>query len=204
MSEIKRRRSKFEKSLLYVISLIFAAAVGAVVTWYVNDGLANSEKTKVYDYAYIEKSEPSHKWDGEAKCWNGIGSRSDTYKCVQQSRIYEPCFRDDISNDMKCPLNPKNNDGAKYFHAEFADASEPLMSSYGKEPAPWYIYLASGEKCRFVYGATTTIANKRMDFTCENSKMTLYLPVKDSGDSMKISCQKQTALEQCDISEILR
>lgn len=185
-------------------SLIFAASVGAVVTWYVNNGLSNSEKTKIYDYAYIDKSEPEYKGSGVAECWNGIGSRSDTYKCSQENKIYAPCFRDDISENVKCPVNPKNSNETKYFKAKFTNASEPIMTSFGKEPTPWYIYLTSGDECRYVYGATTTIANKRMDFTCKNSKMTLFLPVKDDNGRMTISCQKQTALEQCNISEMWR
>lgn len=204
MNQIRRRKTKIEKISFWTLSIIFTAAITAVVTWYITNSLTNSEKTKVYDYAYIEKSEPKHAEHGSAECWNGIAARFDAYKCGHDSKIYAPCFRDDIADRVKCPGNPKNDNDAKYFKATFRSDSKPLMDSYGKEPIPWYIYLKSGDECRFVYGATTTIANKRLDFICNSGKATLYLPVKDNSGAMTISCLKNDALEQCEISELWR
>ncbi len=201
MSEIKRRRSKPEKFIVWVISVTVAALIGGVVTWYVTKSLDDGSKTKVYDYAYNATS--SDRSDGKASCWvNGIGGRNDAYKCAQESKIYSPCFRSDISEKVKCPNNPYNNDGVKYFDASFDD-TKPLNASYGKEVSPWYVVLSGGDECRYVYGATNVIANKRMDFNCK-SGLSLYLPIRDSGGVSVISCMKNSRLEDCKIEEMWR
>lgn len=201
MPHITRHRSTAEKLIFWIISVTAAALIGSVVTWYVVKSLDYSDKTRIYDYAYEASGEDGS--DGDVSCWvNGVGGRNDAYKCMLDNRIYAPCFRFDISEKVKCPNDPHSDEQSKYFKAKF-DKTEPLNMSYGKEVSPWYVILSNGDSCRYIYGATNVVANKRMDFSCE-SGLSLYLPVRTSENVSVISCMKNSRLEDCKIKEMWR
>ena len=205
MSRLYRYRDRFGELSWWAVSIVLATVLTAAVTWKVTTSLTDNSKTKVYEYAYNSDGVDKPAADGAVNCWvNGLGGRTDVYKCMQENKIYAPCFRDikDMSDKVKCPVSPRTDPGAKYFEATFSKETEPLMTEYGLTPEPWHIYLSTGEDCSFLYGATEVVANRRMDFGCKNSPVTLYLPLTDIEGVSSIGCMKYSRLEQCRISEI--
>lgn len=197
--------NKAKRIGLWILALVITALVSSIFGWYINDILSNATKTKIFDYAYIEASEEDHEQSGTVECFaNGLGLRTDVYKCSEGNVIHAPCFRDDITENVKCTNDPNSNSNAKYFRATFTQYTEPLIKTYGKEPQPWYVVLDTGEKCRYVYGITTLVANKRLDFLCGDSPIKLYLPVKNENGVSSIACMKNDRLEYCKIKEMWR
>jgi hypothetical protein len=197
--------SKFTKPTLWLVSLLITAFVTSAITWFVTKSLTENSQTKIYDYVFSSKDHTQANY-GNADCWvSGMGNRSDAYKCSEGNLIYVPCFRDmaDMINKVKCPRNPYDESETKYFNAKFTEEIEPLMSRYGETPTPWFILLSSGERCGFLYGATSTVANRRMDFGCKDGE-TLYLPTSERNGVYTISCLRSNKLEECKIKEMWR
>lgn len=199
-NEIKRKRSNFERIILWFITIVLTAAI----TWYITNYLNDTQKTKVYEYTFHSDAATDTLTKESADCWEGASNRSDVFKCSTKSSIYAPCFKDviDASSKVKCPRSPYDDQDVRYFKANFSKDLKPTMDSYEKQANPWYIVLSSGEKCGFLYGATNLVANKRMDFGCEKSPVTLYLPTSKDNEILDIGCMKNNRLERCNIQEI--
>lgn len=198
------RSSRIKKIFVWIFLLILTALITAIITWHVTKTFTEQDKTKVYNYIYVSDTSTDHS-DGKAECWvNGAGGRDDSYKCSQDNSIYAPCFQDmkDISSQVKCPRSPTSDLGAKYFIATFSDEIDPAMSSFGEDPTPWFIKLSSGEECRFTYGATSVVANRRVDFSCKDSPVSLLLPMSDEAGIYRIGCMKNSRLEECLVKEM--
>lgn len=71
------------------------------------------------------------------------------------------------------------------------------------EANPWYIILKNGQTCRLLTGATTVIANRRLDYGCSGGTYdSLYLPLKENGKELEIGCSTQDRIESCSIEEV--
>lgn len=98
---------------------------------------------------------------------------------------------------ISCPINPTEKNPASFkiiSRPEFDEKIKDLKS------APWYIILDNNQGCRFIAGATEVIANRRLDYEC-NDGVSLFLPLKEDSKKLQIGCSNGDRIESCDIKE---
>ncbi len=139
-----------------------------------------------------------------ASCWvNSLSTnRGDAFRCKTTKGIEDPCFRYFTDPDILiCPLNPYKNNN--YYKIDPLDKKLNFSASSHDEKRPWFIKLFSkNAECRFLTGATTGIANMRVDYGCENSDIEfLLLPIHQKDSLLQIGCYIDGRIETCDIKE---
>lgn len=163
-----------------------------------------ARKTAIFYYAFDNDVSQVNKKEIESiECWQGPTGRNDEFKCSKSSSLIFPCFRHFTDYELvKCPKSPSDKDESGLYLTDANKNSEPGNMKIFQEITPWYISLNTGEKCEFISGATTSIANRRMDFGCKDSKTTLHLPLSEDNGVYSISCLKNGRLERCEIKEM--
>lgn len=136
-------------------------------------------------------------------CWtaSSISNRPDAFRCMtNQNTISDPCFLDPYDNSIvSCPDDPYRK--VKYYITDNKQFNDERMGTSIDEP--WYIILFNGNECRFVTGATKTIAGDRMDYFCNDTKKNefLSLPLEKNDSVMTIKCATEGRIQDCMIKE---
>jgi len=137
-----------------------------------------------------------------ADCWEGNTNRSDEFKCIDGNNIHTPCFLNYTDDTLiECPSDPYRSDKSMYFKLNDTRA-KPRSANERIDQTPWFIKLDDGTECSYLSGATTVLANKRLDFGCNNKKTTLYLPIEKVNDSFYIGCLRNNRVEKCLVEEV--
>lgn len=202
------------KSIRWDIVAAIAAIVSVIVAVsmpFILQNINNAKKTVINTYVFDKELGADDINSLETiDCFNsGEGMRQDSLACVKERQILAPCFPFYIptSNDtVICPDKPYEQAPIYRQNKETVGQKEDTghrESLFGAQPDPWYIFLSSGEECARIRGATTVVANKRMDFGCDKNETTLYLPVINNGGGVyTVSCLKDSVMQQCTIKEM--
>ncbi len=165
---------------------------------------SDTEKFETKTYYYTNSNNGSNTSDlKKADCWitSLSSNRSDAFRCSVGNGIYDPCFEDPIGDEsiISCPSEPYEEDPMM-----FKMISRPHFDKETEktDAVPWYIILKNKQTCRFITGATTTIANRRLDYGCnEGTYDSLYLPLKENDEELQIGCTVGNRMEFCSIQE---
>lgn len=157
-------------------------------------------ETKTFYYADLNGTSESLL---EANCWTGSLSsgRTDAYRCMVDSSIYDPCFEDsvDLSSVVSCPRKPYEKKTQRFKMKSKPEDNNDTFLRPDKN-VPWYIILSDKRECRFITGATGRIADHRIDYECGDGE-SLLLPVQEKKGILQIGCTNQERIEICQIME---
>jgi len=162
----------------------------------------DNERPKTEAYYFVPSDNDIQISSKKADCWTASISsiRSDAYRCSVDNGIHDPCFIDpfhESEDAVICPSNPYDKD-AYIGLAKIEKRNELNDKNY--ESYPWYIELQDGSGCHFMTGATTTMADMRMDYGCDSDSF-LLLPIERTDQVMTIGCYKNNRIEKCQIKE---
>jgi hypothetical protein len=91
-----------------------------------------------------------------------VPGRNDTWQCQACNMTFDPCFQDDVY--VVCTVSPWSDKVA------VLQLNTPLNKSTKKKinlkSEPWGIELTNGARCTFLTGASTMIANERINYSC--------------------------------------
>ena len=140
-----------------------------------------------------------------ADCWTRslASDREDAFRCMVGNLIYDPCFVNSFSkNKLVCPDHPPEE--SFNFNVEINESKIGDIHKRDNQ-FPWQITLNTGEVCRFITGASSSVLGKRMSYRCsngDNSVNYLLLPIYDDTPYSKIDCFIDEYVGQCDIKEV--
>ncbi|MCX4582469.1 serine/threonine-protein kinase [Streptomyces sp. NBC_01481] len=104
-------------------------------------------------------------------CWSSSEAtmRLDAWRCSAESEILDPCFAPDVGPEHQVLLCM----GTGPTRMVRLTLTETLPGNNfhipgGPEISPIIIVLADGDTCRVMTGATTVLAEVRMNYSCEN------------------------------------
>lgn len=125
-------------------------------------------------------------------------NRNDAFRCFVGDHIYDPCFANVDGTYVVCPDTPYGKEQVYALHR-----TDKAYERTQFDIRPWYIILTSGQECRFITGATASVAGGRLDYGCTQRGDYLVLPIEHSGDLLKIKCynDKTKRVEYCAIKE---
>lgn len=182
-------------ALIALVSLFLS-----LIYWYFPN--PTDFKTSEYIYAATLSDEKVDKENiEEVTCWSNSLSvdRRDSFRCSKDHIIYDPCFP--VSFDfslLSCPSYPE--DKSTIFKYVKSEEFKSYYDDVVKSEKPWFIVLKGGDRCGFVTGATSLIANMRVDYYCDDGKI-LLLPIKREDDKMTIGCLSGDKVEECVVKE---
>lgn len=107
--------------------------------------------------------------------------RSDAVRCVISNLILDPCFLDKVT--VACIISPWSHKTA-IVNPENTILN-PDRSVNTKTAAPWALELVSGERCTFLTGTSTLIDDVRVNYTCENSSLSVIGDIDRSSSTWK-------------------
>ncbi|WP_269846187.1 serine/threonine-protein kinase [Streptomyces carminius] len=103
-------------------------------------------------------------------CWSSSEStmRLDAWRCIAEEEILDPCFAPDVGPEHEALLCM----GASPTRMVRLTLTEPLPGNNfhipgGPQISPIIIVLSDGNACRVMTGATTVVAEERMNYACE-------------------------------------
>ncbi|MFE1285307.1 serine/threonine-protein kinase [Streptomyces sp. NPDC058751] len=103
-------------------------------------------------------------------CWSSSEAtmRLDAWRCSAESEVLDPCFAPDESPDHEALLCM----GTTPTRMVRLTLTEPLPGNNfhipgGPQISPIIIVLPDGNTCRVMTGATTVVAEERMNYACE-------------------------------------
>lgn len=98
-------------------------------------------------------------------CWETslAAPASNTYRCLAQNRILDPCFASSSNSarhnvTLACLADPWSK--AVLLHAHRLPNSMPLTTR------PWAVVLASGQRCVAATGTAPFVAGVGLDYAC--------------------------------------
>lgn len=112
---------------------------------------------------------------GSCFAGSGIAFRSDAWRCVPagSSELQDPCFATS-SNAVVCVMTPWDTEATSLNLTK----PLPVESQAGGEQTdrPWALELVDGRRCTLLGGATRAIANRRVNFGCDDGSYLLGDP----------------------------
>lgn len=189
-------------------SIVLGAIIIFLISVYFKIDLTNPNKdnvpeTKSLFYANLQNISNLND-SRKADCWvtSLSSNRSDAFRCSVDNRIYDPCFENATGEGgfIVCPGEPHEKN-----LESFRIISRPEYNSEVDKGAsvPWYIILKNNQACRFLTGATTVVADRRLDYGCsEGIYDSLFLPMKEDGKVLEIGCSTEDRIESCPIKEV--
>ena len=185
-------------------TVVIVLTMLAILVPLVTDYVKTNNKTETTFYVPHLPSDTDTESLSTIECWNGSLSvpRADAYRCMTDDHIiYDPCFSVPLeSGFVSCPEDPKSGD---VFFKTDTTYAENKNDDFGKEPShPWFIKLRDNSECRMITGVTYGIANNRMDYSCEPSGASLFLPAENRDGISYIKCLYKENMEECAIKEI--
>ena len=140
----------------------------------------------------------------QGECFSGSAfvMRSDAWRCTVGNLIYDPCFSDPTgpATLVACPDSPES---PKVTVIRVKDLPLAYANKGGGTSGdPWALKLADGKQCRFAGGATITIADQRLNYTCGEDLNLFGDPERHDDRRWKIyaGAQGATQLTQVDIA----
>ncbi len=182
----------------WIIGTIIAVAIPMMIYLLQrNDAKSLNTNTYYYTNTNTDINETNLQ---KANCWSTSmnSNRSDSYRCSVDNSIYDPCFDVPFSiSVIACPSEPYENN-PEYFKIESRPRSDVKV-----DESPWYIILDNNQECGYLSGATTSIADRRLDYGCDKGDYdSLFLPIENDSGKQKIGCLKKNRIEACLIREV--
>jgi Protein kinase domain len=126
----------------------------------------------------------THEQRGSCLGGSIVIARSDAWRCLVGNDVYDPCFMVN-QTQVLCPNDgPWANTGI-LVNIPGGLPSAAAIKNQGTSGQPWAIELADGSKCLPISGASSVIANQRLNFDCSDG-LGLYGNVQRSGSHWTI------------------
>jgi hypothetical protein len=117
--------------------------------------------------------------DGD--CWTESLAVSDTYRCMANNLIYDPCWAESGARlRVVCPGAPWEH---RVIRMNLADKL-PKLSGYSG-PA-WGVQLMTGNQCVFLTGTAGDVGGERINYDCTKNQVVLTGTVGRRHDPWRI------------------
>ena len=109
---------------------------------------------------------------------SAAATRSDAWRCMVDSSIYDPCFSlPGNTSSLVCVENPLDS---STFVTMTLTKPLPAASPVPAETHPWFLQLADGTVCNFFTGATGGVDGERINYGCSDGWVVVGLPHTDT------------------------